>query len=499
MTERAGLGMSGKKGPNAVAGASGADQDAAGQQLDLFKSQAAAPSSPDKTGKRRVTTRNNGEAPRSRSDDAAEIARLAALPLLQYARERKPAATRLGCPVGLIDRLVDDARGAHGVLGTGGDGSRKMGDGNGGGAGRGLGFDDIEPWPDPVDGGSLLDEIAQTIRRHLVVDDAPTDAIALWVLHTHALGVAKITPRLAITSPERQCGKTTLIDLLSVLVARPLPTANITTAALFRTIAAVQPTLLIDEADTFIDGNNDMRGIINAGHSRATAVVIRSAPDSRDGWEPRGFDVWGAIALAAIRGLPGTIEDRSVKIPLRRRRPDEPIEQFRNDRRDRYAPLARQAARWADDNNDILSEADPGMPSELHNRRADNWRPLLAIADAAGGEWPERARRAAVALTRVNDEEIEAPGIVLLDDLRALFQPHNVLFTHEILMALHAHEDRPWSEYQRGRPITPPQLAALLKPYGIPRNKTVRRGGATGKGYRAVDFADAWARYLPAP
>jgi putative DNA primase/helicase len=423
-----------KNDPGALAGATGADQDAAGQQLGL--STTAEKVSPVSKG----TVRRKGSGRRLESETE-----------------------------------------------------------NGGRAGVALGFDDIEPWPEVVDGISLLDQLARAVRRHLVLEPAAVDAIALWIVHTHAIDAGNVSPRLAITSPEKRSGKTTLLYLLSALVARPLTTANLTAASFFRAIDAMQPTVLIDEADTFLARNEMMRGVINAGHSRATASVLRSVVDGKDGWESRRFNVWAAVAIAAIGDLPGTIEDRSVKIALRRRRADEPVERFRIDRLAEYEPLARKAARWAADHDAVLSAADPEVPAELHDRAADNWRPLLAIADAAAGEWPERGRRAAIALTRDSAEK-EAPGIMLLGDLRELFaaEPSGVLFSKEIVAALAKREDRPWAEYRDGRPITKNQLAELVKKYGIPRNRTQRRGKRTDKGYRAEWFADAWARYLPA-
>jgi putative DNA primase/helicase len=338
----------------------------------------------------------------------------------------------------------------------------------------------------PVDGADLLDELAKTVRRYVVVDDAVADAVALWIVHSHAIDAAMVSPRLAITSPERGCGKTTLLTLLSALVALPLATANLTTAMLFRVIELAQPTLLIDEADSFLSGTDTMRGIINAGHSRATARVLRSAPDSQKGWEPRAFKVWGALAIAAIGKLPGTIEDRSVRIAMRRRRSDEPVEGLRIDRLEFLTPVARRAARWTVDHLVTLKAADPKVPPELHNRAADNWRPLLAIADTAGSEWAARARRAAILLTRdgIEPDGAEISGVLLLSDLRELFAEEStgVLFTAEILDLLWSREDRPYSEFQHGRKMTAPQLAALLRPFRITTNQTVRRGPKNRQG-----------------
>ena len=270
----------------------------------------------------------------ARPDDDAEIARLAALPPLDYEREREAAAGRLGCRVVILDRLVAGVRDGAGAA-----------EGGAGGQGRPLRLADIEPWPEPVDGAALLDDLAQTVRRYVLLDEAACHAAALWAVHTHAIEAAYVSPRLAITSPEKRCGKTTLLTVLRALVARPLPTANMTTATIFRAIEAARPTLLIDEADSFLGEADEMRGVINAGHCRATATVLRTV-ETRDGYEVRAFAVWGAMALAAIGRLPGTIEDRAIKIALRRRRRDEAVERMRLDRLGGLAPLARRAARW---------------------------------------------------------------------------------------------------------------------------------------------------------
>ncbi len=152
-----------------------------------------------------------------------------------------------------------------------------------------------------------------------------------------------ITPRLAVTSPERRCGKATLLILLSAFVVRPLSTANITAAALFRVVDMVHPTLLVDEADSFLGGNEELRGIINSGHCRANSTVLR-AIELPDGHEVREFDVWGAVAIAAIGKLPATIEDRSIKAGPYRRRRDEKVEPLRLDRLDEFLPLAKRCA-----------------------------------------------------------------------------------------------------------------------------------------------------------
>jgi hypothetical protein len=421
--------------------------------------------------------------PSGEVDTTAEIARLAALPPLQYDRDREAAAKRLGCRASTLDKLVAECRGESKT--------------DTGGHGRPIVKADVEPWPDPVNGAALLDELAQTIRRHVVLEQTGADAVALWVVHTHAVDAAYVSPRLAITSPEKRCGKTTLLTVLSAVIARPLPAANMTTATMFRAIEATRPTLLIDEADTFVGEANELRGIINAGHCRATANVLRTV-ETPDGYEVREFAVWGAMALAAIGHLPGTIEDRAVKIGMRRRRPDEVVERLRLDRLEQYRPLAQRAARWVADNLGALTAADPAVPGTLHDRASDNWRPLLAVADLAGGTWPERARGAAIELTTEGDDQ-SSVRVALLADIRAAFAAKGIdrIASEDLVAYLVSLEDRRWPEYRAGKAISKTQVARLLAPLHISPGTIRISDRHTAKGYYRRVFDDAFARYLP--
>jgi hypothetical protein len=161
----------------------------------------------------------------------------------------------------------------------------------------------------------------------------------------------------------------------------------------FRVVEVARPTLLVDEADTFLPGNDELRGVLNSGHRRGGSV-IRVVGEAM---EVREFSTFAPAAIAMIGHLPGTLADRSIAISLKRKRADEPVDSFRYDRTQELDQLARMCARWAADNIERLRAADPAVPANLYNRAADNWRPLLAIADAAGGEWPRRAREIAAA------------------------------------------------------------------------------------------------------
>jgi putative DNA primase/helicase len=350
-----------------------------------------------------------------------------------------------------------------------------------------------EPWPKSVNGAEFLDRLAASIRRYVVMPDHAADIAALWVLHTYLLDCFGISPRLAITSPEKGCGKTTLLDVLSRLVMRPLPTANATASAIFRVVEMQQPTLLIDEADTFLSENEQLRGILNSGHRQGGSVIRTVGED----FEPRAFSTYSACAIALIGKLPATLTDRSVPIDLRRRRPDEAIEAFRFDRTGALDQLPRQAARWAMDHADHVRGADPEMPAGVFNRAADNWRPLLAIADAAGGDWPARARRAVQSLAAAGDDD-QSARVALLADIRAIFAERGTdrLPSAELVEALVAIEGRPWAEWKGGKAISANGLARLLAPFVI-KPSTIRTGAGTPKGYQLAQFEDAFARYLP--
>lgn len=365
------------------------------------------------------------------------------------------------------------------------------------GQGTVLTLTDPDPWPDPVDGAELLNEIANVHSRFVVLPPGAADADALWDLHTYLIDLLHVSPINVKTSPQKRCGKSTDLDVHRALVRRPVGASNISAAALFRVVEMLTPTLLIDEADTFLAEKEELRGILNAGHTRSTAQVVRTVGDDH---EPRIFGTFCPKAIAVIGALPGTIEDRAIIARMQRRAPGEPIERLRRDRIDaELLPLRRRSARWAADNKSVIRDAEPDVPTTLNDRAADNWRPLLAIADAAGGDWPARARKAALLLsgeTLIEDADVK---VQLLWDLRDIFIERDAdkLASETIVEALVKLETRPWSEWRRGKPLTQNSLARLLKPFRI-HPKTVRVGTDTPKGYDRADLVDAWNRYLPA-
>jgi hypothetical protein len=348
-----------------------------------------------------------------------------------------------------------------------------------------------------VNGAELLTSIASTLRRHVVLPEQAADTVALWSVFTHAVNAFMISPRLAIVSPTKGCGKTTLMDCLAELVRRPLKTSNCPAATLFRTIEKHQPTLLIDEAEHVVKSDNsDVLVVLNSGHRQGERVP-RCVGDEH---EVRLFSTFAAVAFALNGRLPSTQADRSIHIKMRRRMASEPIEIFRLDRTDHLRVLARKAVRWTADNLEALRRADPDV-GELFNRVADNWRSPLAIADAAGGDWPRRARAAAIAADTADDEA----NIQLLADIRDYFAEREVdrAFSADLVKALVALEGRPWAEWGRAeRPMTQHALARQLKKFEAGDHTpiapgSIRIGDDTSKGYLRSQFDDAFRRYLP--
>jgi len=355
--------------------------------------------------------------------------------------------------------------------------------------------------PEPEDGAGLLDDLAAFIRRFVVVSTAQATVIALWIVHTHTLDAAEATPYLAVTSAEKRSGKTRLLEVLTLLVARPLATSNISDAALFRSISNDRPTLLFDEIDAIFGAKardrEDLRGMINAGHRRG-AEVRRVGGANRDKLEV--FPVFSPKALAGIGRLPDTVADRSFPIRLERRAQGEEVERFR--RRDvepEAVALRERVERFAAESIELLKAARPDLPADLDDRAQDGAEPLLAIVDLAGGERPHRARAAMVELLEGREVDDGSHRVRLLADVHQVFATSDVdrLATIDLLDGLRAIDDAPWAEWS-GKGLTPRGLSKLLGEYAI-RPRSIRvDDGSTPKGYKREQFEDAWRRYLPA-
>ncbi|RUU96658.1 DUF3631 domain-containing protein [Mesorhizobium sp. M1A.F.Ca.IN.020.06.1.1] len=347
----------------------------------------------------------------------------------------------------------------------------------------------------------LLDEVYHFVGRFVAYPSEEAHvAHVLWIAHTHMMDAWESTPRIAFLSPEPGSGKTRALEISELLVPRPVEAVNVTPAYLFRKVAdeAGAPTILFDEIDTIFGpkakDNEEIRGLLNAGHRRGAVAgrcVVRGKLV-----ETEEIPAYCAVALAGLGDLPDTILTRSVIIRMRRRSPEETVEAYR---RRVHKPdgdeVKDRLAGWASFISADIGQDWPEMPPGIKDRDADVWEPLLAIADAAGGHWPERARVAAVALVALSKEGTPSLGVKLLGDVKTIFGQDEVLATESILRRLCDLDESQWAD-MKGKPLDDRGLANKLRPYGI-KPKVVRIGTATPRGYQRTDFVDAWQRYLP--
>jgi len=409
----------------------------------------------------------------SKEDDAATLKFLSTISELEYDRQRKQFAKKLGVRPSTLDRLVQMVRKTQEQ--------------------QSIVLDNVQPWSESVNANQLLNEIRDTIHRYIVCDQETAITVSLWTAMTWFIDSIQIAPLAIITAPEKRCGKTQLLLLLSKLVYRPLMASNISPSALFRSIDAWQPTLLIDVADAFLCENEELRGLINCGHSRDSAFIIRVVGEN---FVPTRFNVWGAKAISGIGHLADTLMDRAVIFKLRRKLPYETVERLRYADPGLFLELSAKLARFAQDNREQIKQARPVLPSELNDRAQDNWEALLAIADIAGGDWPLVARKTALKISGIDDGQISY-NQKLLADIHEVFRQRqtNKIFTDDLIKTLCQDEEKGWSVCNRNQPITSRQISEKLKGYNI-HSKDVRLGQLVKKGYYLDDFTDAFSRYL---
>lgn len=358
------------------------------------------------------------------------------------------------------------------------------------------------------DGAELLDDVAGFLSQYVVFQStAQVIAAALWTAHTYALDAFDVTPYLAVTSPEKRSGKSRLLDVLEVMVARPWRAVTPSEAVVYRKVQADKPTLLLDEVDAiFRKGEREeLRALLNAGYQRGLTVP-RIVGDGKN-MKVQDFETFCAKAIAGIGLLPDTVSDRSIPIRLQRRKRTEVVAKFR--RRD-VEPNARalreRLQSWAQDAIARLTEARPHVPEALDDRAADGWEALLAIADLVGKDWPGRARRAAHELHGAQEED-DSLGGLLLAHVREAFALEDTdrMSTEELLRTLIDNDAGPWAAWWEraigeGNTRGPgSRLARLLGEFEI-RSTKIRIEDKSVRGYLRIDFEDAFGRYLgPVP
>lgn len=399
----------------------------------------------------------------------------------------------------------------------------------------------------------VLDEAAALITRRVTCPPEVAWTVALWSVGTagvrpgyvpgdegHAAPGPSIYPRLRLKSGGPGSGKTTLMDTVAMIAVRPFAVDGISASALFRTAERFQPTLLLDEADAWMAGNEDVRGFVNSGHRRAGIIMVNVMQPSAAGgeeWVPTAFRTFAPAVIAGIGGQAATVEDRSIAVTMTRA-PGRAADRMRASEmvafRDHLGPHIAAHA-------DAIAEAmdagvsDGRMPAELSGRACDNWEPIVALADLAGGEWPSRVDRALAALGMgAAGARALARGEHLLADLRehhrdviaakwsarraerggatpdnfgaeceATCAPVGMVATSAFRVWLaRGDNSSPWASADRGQPATADSIARTLRAFGVRPVAVNRREGARVvkvRGYRVADLAPRWRAHLSRP
>jgi putative DNA primase/helicase len=362
----------------------------------------------------------------------------------------------------------------------------------------------VEPWPEPVDGNEVLHQVRARFVRAVILPPGAAEVLALWPAHAHAFDAFLHTPRLNLSSAEAECGKTTTLDLLATLAPRSLRTENLTAPVLFRLVAQYKPTLLLDEVDTYLSHAQELRGLINAGHKQGGCAYRCEGKDNA----VRAFNAFAPAVISGIGALHETLRSRSISLLLVKAKPEEQeglTARFDSRHTETEVVLCRKLARWAQDNFAALQVCDPAMPPGAYNRTADNWRPLFAIAQIAGGDWPQLAleaynhltahhaslsRRSPTKADPIQSQiENQKSQISLLADIRQIFTQSGAtrISSKQLVESLRAHATGRYTTL--GAPhLALSWLARGLHPFGI-NPRVMRIGAHCAKGYELADFA----------
>jgi len=364
-----------------------------------------------------------------------------------------------------------------------------------------------EPWNEHVGCGSLLKEIQQAVSRFMVLEDYQVTALSLWILHTYFIKKPEepqlfdFSPILYITSPEPECGKSTLFDILERLVNKPFITMGATDSIIFRRIELHQPTMMFDEFDNFdIATRKPLIGILNSGYV-PTGQVSRMAKGKGQNWDVfQDFSTWCPKVLCGIGSIPANLQSRCITIKLRRKLPSDQVESKKAVLRanpDYFINIRRKIVWFVNQYEDELCSKVFEPASELSDRLQDIWEGLFKLAEFmdGGGDALYAAKQAAIQISQ--SARIDAPSlrIELLKDIKGFLADHpdDFVETKKLIDYLVSLSDRPW-EYLQGRELTPHKLAELLKPFGI--EPTQRRFKQVVRGYERSALQEAITRYL---
>jgi hypothetical protein len=332
---------------------------------------------------------------------------------------------------------------------------------------------------------SPLSDIQDFITRYVALpNEHQSLVLSLWVMHTWTFSEMVMNPRttpyIYVHSPEKQSGKTRLIEVLEPLVRNPMRATDMSPSVLFRAIEMMTPTILLDEVDAIWSGsrNEELRGTLNGGYKRGGHVW------RTENLEPRQFATFCPKLLAGIDNglLPDTIRDRSIPIVLQRKRKDQAVAPFYSyEIEGEIETLVAAIDAWTKTVD--TTTARPKPIETISDRAWEISMPLIAIAAAIGKEC-ETAARTAISELLVPTSSALSPGSQLLSDIRDAFNEAGTdrIFTAQILEKLGGD----WNGKLLGNRLTP---------YGVSA-RTIRVGNQTGRGFYLREFTDLWERYL---
>lgn len=339
-----------------------------------------------------------------------------------------------------------------------------------------------------------LDLISSVFHEHVKLQNkSDADALALWAAMTYVMDHLEIAPMGYVSSPLPMCGKSTVMKLLKVFCHRAEMVSKITPAAIYRLIERDQPTLLFDEADRFLRGNNELNGIINAGHARfeANVIINKKLPDGN--YDPVEFPVWCAKAIAGIGSQDDTLISRSIVISLRRKLITETVKPVRFNLHQQHEDTRQALATWASNFQSVCEEEMKPFLNAKTDRGIDNWLPIGIIAKRIGFSWIERAQAALTSIEARQNHDAQSTGVQLLTDVRNVVSESSrpEWSSTDLYNAVVINEETDWSVFNHGRPITKKKFTQMLGDFGI---KPTKRSNANV--FYVVDLEDAFVRYL---
>lgn len=344
----------------------------------------------------------------------------------------------------------------------------------------------------------LLETCRQWVRQFVIVSDEQAVILAAWILHTWVFEAAETTPYIHITAPERECGKSRLMETLEALACNPIRSGGMTAAALVRCIDAKNPTIFLDEMDAQLGADKEVveaiRGILNEGFRKGGKFYKVDGKQH----ELREFNAYCPKCFAGIGKLPETVSSRSIAIEMRRKTEGEKVRPLRQRQlKDASQPIRERLDRWKARGIAIeLEESRPAPIEGLGDRQNDISEPLLAIAGIAGVDWLLKLRSALATVLKGSQGANVSNGETLLMDIRSIFDERGTekIFSKDLAAALCEIEGRPWADWNRGTGFRKNDLAKQLHRYHIHPQK-VSIGAEKLQGYRLEHFTEAWERY----